>query len=154
MHPENVHLIDHKAADPETEARRYEDLIRRKPIDLATLGIGISGHLALKEPGATDFDDSRWVHGVDIAEATKNQLMHDPSFKEQGYIPEKYISLTMPAIRAIPFTYTIEPVSEKPILTRLANTDRVTSTLPASILLEMESVLFVDRDSCPDEWLE
>ncbi|MCH7868461.1 MAG: hypothetical protein IH881_12250 [Myxococcales bacterium] len=63
------HLVDYKAADPEAEARRFEALVREGPIDVVCQGIGTSGHLALNEPGDTDFGAERWVRRVELVAA-------------------------------------------------------------------------------------
>jgi len=39
---------------------------------------------------------------------------------------------------------------KRSILTKLFNTREPTTSLPASILRDVEGVLFLDRDSCPN----
>lgn len=149
----SVNLVRFNAADPEAECRRFEKLLREEPVDILCQGIGTSGHLALNEPFCTDFNDEKWVRLVDVAEQSKKQLRKDPNFKELGYIPEKGITMTIPAILAAKYCYTMVPLAlKKTILTRLAEITEPTSTLPASILLNKEGILFVDGDSCPDCW--
>lgn len=147
------HLVDYKAADPEAEARRFEALVRQDPIDVLCQGIGTSGHLALNEPGDTDFGAARWVRVVELVEQSKIQLRDDPNFRDLGYIPDRGISMTIPAILSARHIYTMVPLAlKKPILTRLAETSEPSENLPASIIGTVESRLFVDRDSCPDTW--
>ena len=147
------HLVDYKAADPQAEADRFEALVRERPVDILCQGIGTSGHLALNEPGDTDFSEVRWVRVVKLVEQSKKQLLDDPNFKALGYIPDRGISMTIPAILSARSIYTMVPLGlKKPILTRLAATPEPTENLPASILSGVEGSLFVDRDSCPDIW--
>lgn len=47
---ENRHELNGMATDPETEARRYNDVIKAQPIDLVILGIGPKGHIGFNEP--------------------------------------------------------------------------------------------------------
>lgn len=153
--PRRVNLVDFAAADPQAEARRFEDLLRETPVDILCQGIGTSGHLALDEPWVSEFDDPRWVRVVALAEQSKIQLRDDPNFRGLGYIPEHGICMTIPAIVAAREVFTIVPLGlKKPILTRLAATSGPTPELPASILHATPGTLFVDRDSCPDAWLE
>ena len=148
------HLVDYKAPDPEAEATRFEALLREAPLDILCQGIGTSGHLALNEPGQTTFADDRWVRVVDLVEQSKKQLIDDPNFKDLGYIPDRGITMTIPALMSARHVFTMVPLAlKKPILTRLLETDGPTEDLPASILHTAESVLFVDRDSCPDKLL-
>ena len=150
-----VNLVRFDAVDPEAECLRFEKLLREKPIDILCQGIGTSGHLALNEPFDADFNDEKWVRLVNVAGQSKKQLMADPNFKALGYIPEKGITMTIPAILSAKYCYTMVPLKlKKEILTKLSNINNATETLPASILLNRDGVLFADRDSCPASWLE
>ncbi len=145
------HLVDYKAPDPQAEARRFADLVREAPIHILCQGIGTSGHLALNEPFDTDFGDFRWARVVRLVEQSKKQLRNDPNFKDLGYVPDQGITLTIPAILSARHIYTMVPLGlKKPILTRLLETPEPSTALPASILSTVESLLFVDQDSCPE----
>lgn len=145
------HLVEYQAPDPEAEARRFGALVSERPIDILCQGIGTSGHLALNEPFDTDFADARPARVVRLVEQSKKQLREDPNFRDLGYVPDQGITLTIPAILAARRIYTMVPLGlKKPILTRLLDTPEPTPALPASILSTVESLLFVDRDSCPD----
>jgi glucosamine-6-phosphate deaminase len=53
--------LDGAAADPQTEAERYQAVLDAAPIDLAVLGIGRDGHVAFDEPGSHPHDRVRRV---------------------------------------------------------------------------------------------
>ena len=152
VHPKSFHLVRFNAPDPDAEARRFESLLRAAgPMNILCQGIGTSGHLALNEPLQTDFKDSAWVRVVDIAEQSKRQLSEDPNFREHGSIPDKGITMTLPALLSAPHIFTMVPLAlKRDILTRLLAVKKPTPELPASILSECEGTLFVDRNSCPD----
>lgn len=154
VNPGRVEQVKYNAPDADAEAARFERVLRDAgPIDILTQGIGTSGHLALDEPGQTDFNDPAWVRVVDVAETSKRQLREDPNFRDLGYIPEKGITMTVPALMLPPDRFTIVPLAlKRPILTRLAATRTPTTDLPASILLNHAGDLFVDQDSCPQAW--
>ena len=153
--PREFHLVKFNAQDPEAEARRFESLLRSVgEISILCQGIGTSGHLALNEPNDTNFDDPEWVRVVDIAEQSKRQLRKDPNFAALGYIPDKGITMTIPAMLSAQSVFTMVPLGlKREILTRLFKTEKPTVELPASIIKNVESTLFVDRDSCPVESL-
>ena len=153
VNPGAFHLVHHNAPDPDAEAARFEELLRRNsPIHVLSQGIGTSGHLALNEPGATDFEDPAWVRVVELSEQSKRQLREDPNFKGLGYIPSRGITMTIPAILSAGTIFTIVPLGlKREILTRLLATANPTSDLPASILSTVEGTLFVDRDSAPPD---
>lgn len=156
VHPKSCHLVRYNAPDPYEEALRFGELIQKAgQVDILCQGIGTSGHLALNEPNQTDFNDSSWARVVDIAEQSKNQLMEDPNFKALGYIPEKGITLTIPAMFTAPYIFTMVPLRLKgEILTRVFATETPATDLPATILRITEGTLFVDRNSCPASILE
>jgi glucosamine-6-phosphate deaminase len=146
-----VHVIDPGAADAETEARRYESLIRAHPPHIACIGIGCSGHLALNEPGDTDFNDPRWARVVEVCEASKRQLEADPNFMMLPAIPERGITLTVPAILKAEHILVLVPYAVKaPIVKRFFESP-VTPSLPATILKQHPGTrLYLDRDSFRD----
>lgn len=151
--PRKFHLVGFNAPEPYEEARRFESLLRSAgEIAILCQGVGTSGHLALNEPHDTDFDDPSWVRVVDIAEQSKRQLRKDPNFEALGYIPDKGITMTIPALLSAQSVYTMVPLGlKRDILTKLFKTDEPTVVLPASVLRNVEGTLFVDRDSCPIE---
>jgi glucosamine-6-phosphate deaminase len=151
VHPKEFHLVRCNAPDPYEEAKRFEYLLRSLgTIDILCQGIGTSGHLALNEPFETDFRDPAWVKVVDIADQSKRQLREDPNFRELGYIPDKGITMTIPALLSARNVYTMVPLGlKRDILTKLFETQGPTTSLPASILTANEGTLFVDRNSCP-----
>ena len=49
--PENIHVLNGAAGDPDEECRRYERAIQESGgIDLQVLGIGTNGHIGFNEP--------------------------------------------------------------------------------------------------------
>jgi glucosamine-6-phosphate deaminase len=151
VNPKRFHLVRFNAIDPYEEARRFESVVRQSgPLDILCQGIGTSGHLALNEPFQTDFNDPVWVRVVDIAEQSKRQLREDPNFKALGYIPDKGITMTLPALLSASHVYTMVPLGlKRGILTEVLSMPTPTVALPASILSTVEGMLFVDRNSCP-----
>lgn len=154
--PKAFHLVGFNAPDPQAEARRFAGLLARAgAIDILCQGIGTSGHLALNEPNATDFEDRELVRFVDLAGQSKRQLRADPNFKGLGYIPEKGITMTIPAMLAAPHIFTMAPLAlKREILTRMIGFSEPTAELPATILHRTPGELYVDRSSCPLSLLE
>lgn len=153
--PKQFHLVRFNAPDPHAEAERFAALLSSTgPIDILCQGIGTSGHLALNEPGDTDFEDTALVRVVDLVEQSKKQLREDPNFKGLGYIPEKGITMTIPAMLAARHVFTMVPLAlKREILTRLIAIREPSAELPATILYRTPGVLYVDRNSCPEALL-
>ena len=120
------------------------------PIDILCQGIGTSGHLAFNEPSQTDFQDTAWLRVIDITDQSKQQLSTDPNFRALPRIPDKGITMTIPAMLSASHVFTIVPLAlKRAIVTRLLATPKPTEDLPASILSTIEGTLFLDRNSCP-----
>jgi glucosamine-6-phosphate deaminase len=151
VHPKQFHLVRFNAADPAGEARRFAGLLANAgEIHILCQGIGTSGHLALNEPGATDFADAELVRVVELAGQSKRQLRTDPNFQGLGYIPEKGITMTIPALLAAPHRFTMVPLAlKRKIVTRMVAITEPTTDLPATILHRYAGILYVDRNSCP-----
>jgi glucosamine-6-phosphate deaminase len=151
VHPRQFHLVRFNAADAAEEARRFAALLASAgEIHILCQGIGTSGHLALNEPGATDFADRELVRVVELAEQSTSQLRADPNFQGLGYIPQKGITMTIPALLAAPHRFTMAPLAlKREILTRMMAIAEPTADLPATILHRYPGVLYVDRNSCP-----
>jgi glucosamine-6-phosphate deaminase len=151
VRPRTFHLVRFDAPDAGLEAIRFEHVFRSAgPIDILCQGIGTSGHLAFNEPGQTSFHDAAWVRVVDITDQSKKQLAGDPNFRDLPRIPDKGITMTIPAMLSASHVFTIVPLAlKRAIVTRLLATSEPTENLPASILSTVEGLLFLDRNSCP-----
>jgi len=59
---ENIHLLDGTTKSPIKECKYYEEKIRKNPIDLQILGIGVNGHIGFNEPGSEKNSKTRLVN--------------------------------------------------------------------------------------------
>ena len=68
IHPENTHVLNGLAKDPNAECAAYNKLIAELGgIDLQLLGMGHNGHIAFNEPGD---DFGLETHVVDLTDST------------------------------------------------------------------------------------
>jgi glucosamine-6-phosphate deaminase len=144
----SVNVIDFAAADPDAERARYEALLAAHRPHICCIGIGISGHVALNEPGETDFHDQRVVRIVSVCEESKRQLEQDPNFRALPAIPARGITITIPFLLSAAHILVVVPYALKaPIIGRLRDSP-VTTDLPASILKERRNAqLYLDPGS-------
>lgn len=144
----SINIIDFAPRDIETERKRYEALIVKHPPNLCCLGIGISGHIALNEPGFTDFNDTQKIRLVRVCEASKRQLMQDPNFRKLGTIPDAGLTITIPVLISASMVMVVVPYSIKAdIIAEFWKTE-ITPEFPASILKTKQgSKLYLDSDS-------
>ena len=89
LKPENVHLPDGMAADPEEEGAAYERRIDAcGGIDLQILGIGNNGHIGFNEPNSGFMDHNNVeVLKHDTREAKKR------FFEDISQVPDSAISM-------------------------------------------------------------
>jgi len=144
----SVNVIDFAPADPEAERRRYEQLIREHPPHICCLGVGLSGHIALNEPGATNFEDRQLVRLVTVTAESKRQLSLDPNFRALPSIPDRGLTVTIPVLIGAPVILVVVPFALKAgIVAKLAQAT-VSPALPASILKTLSKArLYLDPES-------
>ncbi|NED95716.1 glucosamine-6-phosphate deaminase [Phytoactinopolyspora alkaliphila] len=84
--------------DAAAEARRYADAVRREPIDVTCLGIGVNGHIAFNEPDQCDFEDPEAVRLITLDETSRQQQVDDECFSALEDVPREALTLTVPAL--------------------------------------------------------
>lgn len=130
IRPENTHVLNGLAADPDEECAAYNQLIRDLGgIDLQLLGMGHNGHIAFNEPGDN--------FGLETHVVTLSQRTIDANqrfFTSRAQVPRRALSM---GIRNI--------MSARKILMMVGGADKsealcqavagpVTSQVPASVL--------------------
>jgi glucosamine-6-phosphate deaminase len=146
--PAAVHYIDGDGSDPEVEARRYERLLREAPLDLVCMGIGENGHIAFNEPYQADFNDPLWTRVIALDERSRKQQVGEGHFPDIESVPERAISLTVPALLAPRHVQVAAPERRKAEAVRATLVDEISNACPATILRTQEhAVLFLDQES-------
>ncbi|MEC0368418.1 glucosamine-6-phosphate deaminase [Paenibacillus chibensis] len=150
VQPGAVHLID-PAAEAGEECRRYAALLEEAPLDLVCLGIGENGHIAFNDPPVADFQDPSTVKSVVLDEACRQQQVNDGCFGRLDQVPREALTLTVPALLSAERLLCMVPGTAKRNAVRDALEGPVSTACPASILrTHANSVLYLDRDSCPE----
>jgi glucosamine-6-phosphate deaminase len=135
------------AADLADEMRRYEALLRHERPCLCVLGIGENGHLAFNDPPA-DLSTSALVHQVTLDRACRQQQVGEGHFPDLDSVPRHAITLTVPALLAIPTVVGVVPERRKATAVRAALEGPVTPSCPASSLRHAaNAVVHLDRQS-------
>lgn len=155
----NDHLIKHlpfkqfkplngKAENLEVECERYEELLKEVEIDLACIGIGENGHLAFNDPPVADFADPRLVKIIELDPACREQQMRDGLFPDLASVPEKALTLTIPAIMRAKSILCIVPGTHKAIAVWKTIRADISTQCPATILrCHPQARLFLDVES-------
>jgi glucosamine-6-phosphate deaminase len=144
--PGNVYYINGDSSDLEWEIRRYEDLLKSNPVDIACIGIGENGHIAFNDPGVADFEDREYIKVVELDEACRRQQVGEGWFPSVGDVPEKALTLTVTAIMDCNNICCTVPDKRKAEAVLKTLTGEIANDCPASVLRRHKSaVLFLDR---------
>jgi len=62
VNKKNINLLDGSSRNPQKECKEYENKIKKSPIDLQILGIGINGHIGFNEPNSPIDSKTRLIN--------------------------------------------------------------------------------------------
>jgi glucosamine-6-phosphate deaminase len=119
--------------DPARECVRLGEILERRSIDVAFVGIGENGHLAFNEPPA-DFHAQEAYAVVTLTEASRRQQVGEGWFATLAEVPRQAISMTVPQIMKSAAIVCCAPDLRKAAAVQAVVEGPVTSEVPASIL--------------------
>ena len=150
VHPRAAHYLD-GLADPATECDRYAGLLAAHPLDLCCLGIGENGHLAFNDPPVADFDDPAGVKVVTLDATCRRQQVHEGHFPDLGAVPERAMTVTIPALLAARRVLAVVPEARKAVPVRATLLGPVSPACPATALRRIgHATLFLEPSSAAD----
>jgi len=131
-----VHLMD-TAGDSDTigqKAGRYGGLLTAAPIDIVCLGIGENGHIAFNDPPVADFNDPEVIKTVLLDNACRQQQVNDGMFPALEEVPQKALTLTIPALLKGEHLFCVVPGTSKQRAVYNTMYAPVAEACPATIL--------------------
>ncbi len=143
--PASFHYLDGMAPDPKAECRRVGEIIAKRPIDVACIGIGENGHLAFNDPPA-DFEAEDPYIVVDLDEACRGQQLGEGWFDSLEDVPKQAMSMSVKQIMKSNMLVVTCPDARKAEAVKNAVKGGVTNMCPASKLQEHPNcALFLDK---------
>ncbi len=143
-----VHYLQGNAADLPAECKRYTDLLLKHPLDIACLGVGENGHLAINDPPVADFKDPDTVKIVRLDESCRRQQVNDGCFQDISQVPTHALTLTIPALMRAGFALIVVPGERKAKAIYHTVYSEVQVLHPSTILRTHENaVLLLDEKS-------
>ena len=134
-------------ADPVGECIRLGNLIVKRPIDVAFIGIGENGHLAFNDPPA-DFETDEAYITVQLDEKCRLQQLGEGWFPVFEDVPDKAISMSIKQIMKSKTIICSVPDLRKAEAVKSVVEEPVTPVVPATILRQHNSAwLFLDKYS-------
>jgi glucosamine-6-phosphate deaminase len=121
--------------------------VRKKPVHLGLIGIGVNGHIAFNDPPA-DFDTREAYIIVNLGSECKMQQVNEGWFKSVEDVPAKAVSMTPWQIMQCKTILSCVPHKVKAVSVRNTLINSVTNIVPATILKQhSDFLLYLDRNS-------
>ncbi len=131
FNPDNIHIPNGKASNPEKECQRYHELIKaHNDIDIQLLGIGTNGHIGFNEPSDQFY---LATHITTLDEQTRKSNAR--YFDSLEAVPKRAITMGVGEImdsREVVLLALGE--AKQDIMEKLLNSKTVDPKLPASVL--------------------
>ena len=144
----HMYEIDGAPASVEKTCREYAELLRAHAPLLCLLGIGENGHLAFNDPAEARFDDPLDVKQVTLDLLCRQQQVSEGAFSSVAEMPERAITITVPALFRVPELILSTPGPRKARIVKRTLYDPISTACPATILRRHPSAtLYLDRDS-------
>jgi glucosamine-6-phosphate deaminase len=143
--------IDGSSIDPNHTCRLYAEVIRSVNPQLCLLGIGENGHLAFMDPAVAEFNDLQDVKVVRLDTACRAQQVAEGWFNNLEEVPDKAISMTIPAIIRVPRLIVSVPGARKAAIIRRTLEETISTSCPATILRTHPNVtVYLDEESASE----
>ena len=142
--PENTHIPDGEAPDPEKECKNYENMIDEiGGVDLQILGIGQNGHIGFNEPEESLY---AYTHLTGLTESTINA--NSRFFDSYDEVPKQALTMGISTIlKAKKIILLASGVNKKEVVNELFN-NKITTSIPATLLkVHPDVTIICDRDA-------
>ena len=124
--------------------------IRKKPVDLGLIGIGVNGHIAFNDPPA-DFKTHEAYIIVNLDDQCRMQQVNEGWFKTLNDVPSQAISMTPWQIMQCRTIVSCVPHKVKAISVRNTLINKLTEVVPATILKQHQDFhLYLDVNSASE----
>lgn len=143
----NFYYVDGDASHPGAECNRLGEIIAKRPIDVAFVGIGENAHLAFNDPPA-DFQTMAPYIVVQLDEGCRRQQSGEGWFPSLEAVPHEAISMSVRQIMKSRSIICSVPDDRKSDAVRRTLKGDVSPMVPASILQQHpDCTLYLDRAS-------
>jgi glucosamine-6-phosphate deaminase len=124
--------------------------IRKKPVDLGLIGIGVNGHIAFNDPPA-DFKTREAYIIVNLDEQCRMQQVNEGWFKSLEDVPAQAVSMTPWQIMQCRTIVSCVPHKVKAVAVKNTLINNLTEIVPATMLKQHHDFhLFLDNNSASE----
>ena len=144
----SIHFLHGDVEDLDAECRRYAALLKQLPPDIVCMGIGENSHLAFNDPPVANFRDPETVKVVILDADCRQQQVNDGCFPSLAVVPEKALTLTIPALLQGRYIICVVPGPRKANAVYHTLNSPISEQYPSTILRQHRGVeMFLDKDS-------
>ncbi len=134
----------------EQKIKLLTDEIRKRPVDLGLIGIGVNGHIAFNDPPA-DFETREAYIIVELDEECRMQQVNEGWFPSIKEVPPRAVSMTPYQIMQCKRIISCVPHKIKSVAVKNTLINNVTPIVPATMLKQHPDLtLFFDVYSASD----
>jgi len=124
--------------------------IRKKPVDLGIIGIGVNGHIAFNDPPA-DFDTREAYIIVNLDEQCRLQQVNEGWFDSIEEVPASAVSMSPWQIMQCKTIISCVPHKVKAVAVKNTLINNLTNVVPATMLKQHNDWhLFLDNNSASE----
>jgi len=143
------HSVDVEG-DIQNKIKSLTNEIRKKPVDLGLIGIGVNGHIAFNDPPA-DFDTRESYIIVNLDEQCRLQQVNEGWFETIADVPSQAVSMTTWQIMQCKTIISCVPHKVKAVAVRNTLINKLTNIVPATILKKHKDYhLYIDNNSASE----
>ena len=143
------HSVDVEG-DIDNKIKSLTDEIRKKPVDLGLIGIGVNGHIAFNDPPA-DFNTREAYIVVNLDEECRMQQVNEGWFKSIDDVPMQAVSMTPWQIMQCRTIISCVPHKVKAVAVKNTLINSLTEIVPATMLKQHSDFhLFLDNNSASE----
>ena len=145
----NFHSVDVEN-DITKKIKELTTEIRKKPVDIGLIGIGVNGHVAFNDPPA-DFNTREAYIIVNLDEQCRVQQVNEGWFKSISEVPSQAVSMTPWQIMQCNSIISCVPHKVKALSVRNTLINKLTEIVPATILKQHHDFhLYLDVNSASE----
>ncbi len=145
----SFHSVDVEG-DIEKKIKMLTEEIRKKPVHLGLIGIGVNGHIAFNDPPA-DFKTHEAYIVVNLDEACRMQQVNEGWFKSVAEVPGQAVSMTPWQIMQCRTIISCVPHKVKALAVKNTLINNLTEVVPATMLKQhVDYHLYIDKNSASE----
>ncbi len=137
INKKNINFLNGETKNPKKECLDYEKKIKRDPIDIQILGVGVNGHIAFDEPSSKSNSKTRLVN------LTESTMKTNFGTRNEKDIPKKALTMGIKTIMKSKKIILLASGKEKAKVIRHLIMGKINRKYPVSILKKHKNVIVI-----------